>query len=55
MNKKQWFALGVLFFVYGLGVINITGETIQEVIAVLTWLCFITAAACVVFGLLERE
>ena len=54
MNKKQWYALGFLFFVYGLAAINITGETIQDVIAFLTWLCFITAGACIIFGLLEK-
>lgn len=53
MNKKQWIALGFLFFVYGLGA-NITVETIQDVFVFLTWLCFITAGACIIFGLLEK-
>jgi hypothetical protein len=54
MNKKQWIALGFLFFVCGLVAINITGETIQDVFVFLTWLCFITAGACIIFGLLEK-
>ena len=68
MNKKQWIALGLMFFVFALlasyvsaawFIVATTGDIVANIqdamYTFLTWLCFIAAVACWICGWLEKE
>jgi hypothetical protein len=55
MNKKQWIALGVLIFVYGLGTFTYPCENIQDVSVLFVRGCMITAVVFFICGWLEKE
>lgn len=55
MNKKQWYALGILFMGFAFGFTYIAFNIQDQTYVLLMWLSFMTSVACQICGWLEKE